>query len=99
MRIRLLGPVEVWDGDRRLPLGPAKQRATLAILALRANRSVSVEQLVEGVWGEEPPASAPKLVQQHVSRLRRLLADGGTQIVTRGRGYELVVSAEAVDAL
>ncbi len=58
-----------------LPLGAAKQRAVLAMLALDANRTVSADRLIEGLWGEHPPASAPKLVQQHVSQLRKLLAD------------------------
>src|SRR5215208_1253946 len=88
--VRLLGPVE---------LGATKQRAVLAILALRANGVVSVDELVEGLWGEEPPASATKLVQHYVSQLRKLLAGGDAAIVTRGRGYELRVRPDAVDAV
>jgi DNA-binding SARP family transcriptional activator len=102
MRVRVLGPMEVTVGERRLELGAAKQRALLAMLALQANRAVPADRLVEGVWGEEPPASASKMVQHHVSRLRRLLAAGNgaaAEIVTRGRGYELRIAADDVDAL
>ena len=53
-----------------------KQRAVLAMLALNANRALSVDRLVEGLWGEHPPASAAKMVQLYVSQLRKLLGDG-----------------------
>src|SRR6266566_5551509 len=52
---RILGPLEVWDPDRPLPLGGGKQRALLAILLLEANRVVSTERLIELLWGEEAP--------------------------------------------
>ena len=97
--VRLLGPIEVTLDGRPVELGATKQRAVLAILALRANAVVSVDELVEGLWGEEPPASATKLVQHYVSQLRKLLAGGDAEIVTRGRGYELRVRPDAVDAV
>ena len=83
-----------------LPLGGSKQRAVLAMLALRANRTVSADELIDGLWGDRPPASAAKNVQLYVSRLRKALAsdDSGAQIVTRGRGYELQLPEDAVDA-
>src|SRR5918997_3329027 len=99
MEIRLLGPVELELGDRLVTLGGPKQRAVLSLLALNANTTVSVDRLIEGLWGEEPPASAPKMVQLYVSQLRKLLAEeAGAQIVTHGRGYELRLEADAVDA-
>ena len=100
MQIRLLGPVEVEAGGRLLELGGPKQRAVLALLALNAGRTVSVDRLVDGLWSEpQQPASAAKMVQLYVSQLRKLLADfDGCEIVTRGRGYELRVDADAVDA-
>ena len=82
-----------------LHLGGPKQRAVLALLALNPNASVSVDRLIEGLWGERQPATAAKMVQLYVSQLRKLLAqDGGSEIVTRGRGYELRVDPESVDA-
>ena len=99
MEIRILGPVELELGGRRLRLGGPKQRALLSLLALNANLTVSVDRLIEGLWGEEPPASAAKMVQLYVSQLRKLLAEeAGTEIVTHGRGYELRLDREAVDA-
>ena len=58
MDLRLLGPVEARLDDGPIELGPRKQRAVLAMLALQAGRTVSADRLVEGLWGEEPPASA-----------------------------------------
>ena len=70
------------------------------MLALSANTTVSVERLVEGLWGEEPPPTAAKMVQQYVSQLRRLLPENGAaRIATHGRGYELQIDPAAVDAL
>ena len=71
------------------------------MLALRANRTVSADELIDGLYAERPPPSAAKNVQLHVSRLRKAFGsdDCGASIVTHGRGYELKVSEEAVDAM
>ncbi|MGZ4201871.1 MAG: AfsR/SARP family transcriptional regulator, partial [Thermoleophilaceae bacterium] len=82
-----------------IALGGTKQRATLAMLALHVNEPVSSDRLIEALWGEEAPASAPKMVQLYVSQLRKLLGDGDGEIVTRGRGYELRLGSEQVDAV
>ena len=97
MDIRLLGPIEASLDGGPAPLGPRQQRAVLAMLALQLSRTVSIDRLIEGLWGERAPQSAPKLVQLYVSQLRRLLG-GEAEIVTRGRGYELRLAAERVDA-
>jgi DNA-binding SARP family transcriptional activator/tetratricopeptide (TPR) repeat protein len=100
MEIRVFGPLEASVDGRPVPLGGAKPRALFAMLALDAGSVVSVERLIVGLWGERPPATATKLVQLYVSQLRRALAAGGDGglIVTRGRGYELRVDPDAVDA-
>jgi WD40 repeat protein/DNA-binding SARP family transcriptional activator len=67
------------------------------MLALQVNRTVSTDRLIEGLWDERAPASAHKLVQLYVSRLRKLLAGCEAEIVTRGRGYELQLGADRVD--
>src|SRR5919108_412111 len=95
--VRLLGPIEVTLDGRPVELGATKQRALLAMLALRPNAVVPVDELVDGLWGERPPASAVKLIQHYVSQLRKLLSGGDAEIVTRGRGYELRVRPDAVD--
>ncbi len=97
--LRLLGPIEARRDERPVALGAPKQRAVLAMLALEAGRTVSADRLAEGLWGEKPPASAPKMVQLYVSQLRRLLDGDGAEIVTRGRGYELRLTDGAVDAV
>jgi YVTN family beta-propeller protein len=97
MDLHLLGQVEATLDGRPIPLGATKQRAVLAMLALQPNATVAVDRLVDGLWGEDPPASAPKMVQLYVSQLRRLFAGDGAQIVTHGRGYELRVPPDAVD--
>ena len=58
MEVRLLGPLEVRLGDGPVDLGPRKQRAVLAMLALDAGRTVSVDRLAEGLWGDRLPPSA-----------------------------------------
>ncbi len=95
--VRLLGPIEVTMDGRPVELGATKQRAVLVMLALRANTVVPVDELVEGLWGEAPPATANKLVQHYVSQLRKLLTGGDAEIVTRGRGYELRIRPDAID--
>jgi WD40 repeat protein/DNA-binding SARP family transcriptional activator len=98
MQIRVLGHLEASVDDRPVALGGAKQRAVLAMLGLEANRTVTSDRLIEGLWGEEPPRSAAKMVQNYVWRLRRVLAgDGGAEILTHGRGYELRIDRELVD--
>jgi YVTN family beta-propeller protein len=97
--VRLLGLVELQLDDQVAPLGAAKQRALLALLALHANEQVSAERLSDGLWGELQPASAPKMVQLYVSRLRKVLEGANAEILTRGRGYELRIAPAAVDAL
>src|SRR5215208_7752277 len=89
---RILGPLEVTDEGREPVIASGKQRALLAILLLHANEVVSSDRLIEELWGEQPPASAAKSLQVHVSRLRRALEGGrgngaGSVVVTRGGGY------------
>jgi DNA-binding SARP family transcriptional activator len=84
----LLGPLEARSGGRTITVGRGKQRALLAVLALNAGRVVSVERLIDELWGEEPPATASTALQVYVSRLRKALGDGA--IETRDPGYLLV---------
>ena len=69
----LLGPLEVRDGGRPLHLGGMRQRSVLAILLLHAGEVVPADTLIEELWRDDPPADAASALQQHVSRLRRLL--------------------------
>ncbi|MFD8494739.1 BTAD domain-containing putative transcriptional regulator [Amycolatopsis sp. NPDC059657] len=98
LRIELLGPIRAWRGTSELPLGPARQRAVLATLALRAGHTVSREQLICAVWGsDEAPASASGNVHTYISGLRRIL---DRSILTGGRGgYTLRVPPGSVDSI
>jgi DNA-binding SARP family transcriptional activator len=99
MRFRVLGPLEVWDGPRRVPVGGPQQRALLALLLLDANRVVPVDLLVADLWGERPPATARGLLQGCVAQLRRALPAGaaGPPLVTRPPGYLLRVEPGELD--
>src|SRR6266516_8125479 len=92
---RILGPLEVARDGEPLVLGAAQQRALLAVLVLRRGEVVSVDRLVDELWGERVPAAAAKTVQVYVSQLRKAL--GGGVIVTQGRAYRLAVAPEQVD--
>ncbi len=104
MEFAILGPLEVRDQDRRIEVSSAKERLLLAVLVVQANEVVSADQLIEALWGAEPPATAVNTLQTYVSHLRRALepdrlprAKRG-MLRTHGYGYELVVAPEAVDA-
>ena len=100
VEFRILGPLEVVRGEERLELGTARQQAVLAVLVLHAPRPVSIERLVDEVWGEQPPASAHHAVQVYVSQIRKVLrAAGGVAAVrTTSAGYALELDRERVDA-
>jgi YVTN family beta-propeller protein len=108
MDFRVLGPLEVRDGDgNAIELGGRQQRLVLAMLLVHRNEVVSIDRLIDVVWGERPPRGAAKNVQIHISRLRRAL-DGnarsrraestGSAVRTRATGYVLEVSPDEVDA-
>jgi YVTN family beta-propeller protein len=98
MDFRILGPLEVLDEERVLDVGGGKQRSVLALLLLHANEVVSSDRLIDGLWPDEPPPSAAKIVQAHVSRLRKALDGAGEGILlTRGHGYLLRVQPGQLD--
>ena len=97
MEFRILGPLEVTADGREIALGGTRQRAVLAILVLHRGEVVSVDRLIDALWGERPPATATKTVQVYVSRLRKALGEEGL-IATRSGGYVLDTSPDDVDA-
>jgi YVTN family beta-propeller protein len=96
MEFWILGPLEVTSNGGRVELGYTKQQLVLGVLLLEANRVVSSERLVDELWGEAPPQSAPKLVQGYISGLRKVL--GRETIETRSGGYLLRVDPDRLDA-
>jgi DNA-binding SARP family transcriptional activator len=109
MDYRILGVLEVSDGDRELELGGDKQRALLALLLLHAGEVVSTDRLIDELWGERASPASLNALQVQVSRLRKALdsrddraaAASGTPgraapdgvLVTRGHGYLLRVAS------
>lgn len=89
LRITLLGPVRAEHDGRDLPLGGPKPRAVLALLALAAPRTCSAEQLIDGLYGQDPPATARNAIQVNVTGLRKALADSDVRIERVGDGYTL----------
>jgi DNA-binding SARP family transcriptional activator len=84
-------------------IGPPKQRAVLAVLLLAQGRVVSVDRLIDAVWGDDVPGSATASLQAYVSNLRRALRGGAapsdvaSPIVRQSPGYYLDVAPEDVD--
>jgi predicted ATPase/DNA-binding SARP family transcriptional activator len=99
-RIEVLGPVEAWVDGRAVALGGQRPRALFAILALMAGRVAAIDQLIDELWGEEPPARARDSLQMHVSRLRKRLAEAGGdggRLVSHAGGYLLEVQPGECD--
>src|SRR5919109_1014450 len=92
---RLLGPLEVIANDATVPLAARKQRQLLALLLVNANQVVSTDRLIDELWGEHAPESAPNALQVYVSKLRKALPPGA--LVTRPPGYVLQLDPEALD--
>jgi DNA-binding SARP family transcriptional activator/pimeloyl-ACP methyl ester carboxylesterase len=95
VEFRLLGPLEVIDGTAPLQIASGKQQALLALLLLNANRTVARDRIVDELWGEDVPHSAQKMVQIHVSQLRKALPEPRLQ--TRATGYLLEVGEDELD--
>jgi predicted ATPase/DNA-binding SARP family transcriptional activator len=91
----VLGPLEVIDGDGFRPIPGARERAVLAALIVGAGDVVSTDRLIDAVWGDRPPPSAQKVLQNIVLRLRKVL--GAPAIGTRPGGYVLAASGDSID--
>jgi DNA-binding SARP family transcriptional activator len=97
MDFRILGPLEVADGDLLVALPGAKQRALLAILLLRVNEVVSADRLIDDVWGDQSPVSGRTALQVRISQLRKALGPAGELLITRPAGYILKLDPQQVD--
>jgi DNA-binding SARP family transcriptional activator len=95
MDFRILGPLEVRDRGRPIELPRRKQRAVLAILLLRRGETVSIDALVDGLWGEDPPRTARAALHNYVGQLRRALGPG--LVLSRAGSYLLDIAPEQID--
>ncbi|WP_159775420.1 AfsR/SARP family transcriptional regulator [Streptomyces sp. HM190] len=99
----VLGPVRAWREGVELDLGPPQQRATLAVLLVRAKRPVAVAEIADVLWGDNPPVSAANVIHRHIGALRRALEPGlsfraqGHLLVRGHAGYRLAVGPGDVD--
>ncbi|WP_116110871.1 AfsR/SARP family transcriptional regulator [Amycolatopsis ruanii] len=100
LRIQLLGPVQLFAGDRPVPIGGPGARGLLAILALSPNRVVALDDLIDALWHHDPPPTARAIVHGNVSQLRRALRSVDApeaRIDTAAPGYRLTVDPLLVD--
>ena len=97
MDFRILGPLEVEEAGRTIPIVGRKPRSLLAILLLHANEPVSTDALIDKLWGEHPPISARKGLQVYVSRLRGALGGSSRRVVTQPTGYLIQVEPGELD--
>jgi len=97
---RLLGPVEIVIGAADVAFDRRQHRDLLVLLLLHANRTLTVDRIVEDMWGGKPPATAAAQLNNMISANRRKLVHGTDQIATLARrhgGYVLDIAAESVD--
>jgi DNA-binding SARP family transcriptional activator/DNA-binding XRE family transcriptional regulator len=100
--LSVLGPLEASLDGVPLSLGPPLRRALLGQLAMNAGGVVRRDTIVDVLWGQSAPSTAPSLVQAHVSRLRKLLppdARGNPVIASAGGGYRLQLRCDQLDLL
>lgn len=98
MRFQLLGHVSAESERGQVQLGSARQRAVLAALLVELGVPVSLELLIDRVWGVTPPRSARQTLHSYLSRLRSVLDDeGGPALGHRSGGYLLDAEESAVD--
>src|SRR6186997_1056467 len=95
---RILGRLEALVDGRRVDLTSRRERALVGILLLHIDEVVSVEALIDSVWGEAAPVSARHMVHEYVSRLRNALGDASV-IATRSPGYVIERDACDLDAV
>jgi DNA-binding SARP family transcriptional activator len=95
LRFGILGPIEVVQDGGLLQLGGPRQRSTLALLLLNANRVVSIDQLADALYAGRPPATAVTQVHRQISELRKVL--GSEAIRTQSSGYVINVQRGQLD--
>jgi DNA-binding SARP family transcriptional activator len=95
VKFQILGPLEVWHEGRPVVIEGAKERALLAFLLLHAGEPVSVDRLIDALWGDSPPATARKSLQVRVAGLRRTIR--GDVLLRRGDAYLVQLEPNQLD--
>ncbi|BCL28726.1 BTAD domain-containing putative transcriptional regulator [Streptomyces aurantiacus] len=96
LRFSVLGPVRAWRGAQTLPTGSPQQRALLAALLLREGRTATAGELIDALWGDDPPSQALAAVRTYASRLRKILTPD--VLVSESGGYAIRLS-DAISTL
>ncbi|AXK34601.1 AfsR family transcriptional regulator [Streptomyces armeniacus] len=89
LRFTVLGPVRAWRGDSALSTGSPQQRALLAALLLRGGHTATAEELIDALWGEDPPDQAKAALRTYASRIRKALAPDSDLLVSESGGYAI----------
>lgn len=95
VQYQVLGALSAWSNGGAVGLGGPRQRLVLALLLIQSGEAVSVDRLIDGIWGDGQPEQARHTLQAYISELRRVLDD---PIEWTGHGYRIDVSADRVDA-
>ncbi|MGO4423160.1 BTAD domain-containing putative transcriptional regulator, partial [Streptomyces sp. MCAF7] len=96
-RFTVLGPVRAWRDEEPLSTGSPQQKALLAALLLRGGRTATAPELVDAVWGEDPPEAAVSALRTYASRLRKAFAPHSDVLVSESGGYAVQVGTGALD--
>ena len=105
IKFSVLGPVRAWRGPVELNVGRNQQRAIFALLLIRANQLVPVDDMMELLWEENPPTSAVNVVHKYIGSIRHLLEPGlearasGRWLTRHGVGYRLAADENMSDLL
>ncbi|MBA0053291.1 AfsR/SARP family transcriptional regulator [Streptomyces sp. AJS327] len=89
LRFIVLGPIRAWLGAKPLSMGSPQQRALLAALLLRNGSTATAEELIDAIWGEEPPHQAKATLRTYASRIRKALGPAADRLVSEAGGYAL----------
>ncbi|MGC4857116.1 AfsR/SARP family transcriptional regulator [Micromonospora sp. DT4] len=103
LQLQIMGPLRIRRGETELNAGPRQQRCMLAVLMARVGRPIAIVDLIDLVWGPDPPASAVNIIHKYVGALRRLLEPGlplrapGSYLLRHSEGYRFVVGSATLD--
>ncbi|MFG2194490.1 BTAD domain-containing putative transcriptional regulator [Streptomyces sp. NPDC048639] len=98
LHFSVLGPVRAWRGEQQLPTGSPQQRALLAALLLRRGRTATAPELVDALWGEDPPEAAVAALRTYASRLRKAFGPDADALVSESGGYAIRIAPDGLDS-